>query len=174
MLGDSGCVDDEGVRHPVSGYYDYTPTVILPRSLAVTGSPASRYREVAYDLAALSGLSLKDLGRWIEHVEGQSTQEITLTDEGSERYLELETTLLLRLLEEQPFGIAVLGPGTLDSEVNADVVRRHATLVYLSHSESILHSSPLQMAVVVVDMEQNSLSEAARILNDALPRLART
>ena len=116
---------------------------------------------------------MKDLSRWIEHVEGQSTQEITLTDEGSDRYLQLEATMLPRLLEERPFGIAVLGPGTLDSEANADLVRRHATLVYLSHSESILHSSPLQMAVVVVDMKQNSLSEAVRILNDALPRLAR-
>ena len=156
-----------------SDYYDYTPTVTLPRSLAVAGSPDSRYREAAYELAALNGLSLKDLSRWIEHVAGQSTHEITMSDEGTDRYVELEATMLPRLLDDQPYGIAVLGQDTLDSESNIEAVRRNATLVYLNHSESIVHSAPLQMAEVVVDMKRNSVSEAVQILHEALPRLAR-
>ncbi len=81
--------------------------------------------------------------------------------------------MLPRLLDDQPFGIAVLGQDTLDSESNIEAVRRSATLMYLSHSESIVHSAPLKMAEVVVDMQRKSVSDAVQILRDALPRLAR-
>ena len=43
-----------------AGYYDYAPTVALSRPVACIGHPACAYREVVYDLAALTGLPLND------------------------------------------------------------------------------------------------------------------
>jgi len=157
----------------VSDYYDYTPPILLPKTLAIAGSHKSHYRKVAYDLGALSGLSLKDLQHWISHVSGQSVEELTLTVEGYARYLELEEEMLTRLLSEQPFGIAVLGQDTLTRDSNVELVRQRAILVYLNYLEPIAHSPALHAAEVVVDMQKNSVGEAVRFLYGALPPLAK-
>ena len=157
----------------MSNYYDYTPAICLQKTLAIAGSHKSRYQKVAYDLGALSGLSLKDLQLWISHVSGQSVEELTLTVEGYARYLELEEEMLSRLLSEQPFGIAVLGQDTLTRESNVELVRQRAILVYLNYSEPIAHSPALHAAEVVVDMQQKSVGEAVQFLHRALPPLAK-
>ena len=56
---------------PQAGYYDYAPTVALSRPVACIGHPGCAYREVVYDLAALTGLPLHDLDHRIEHEVGQ-------------------------------------------------------------------------------------------------------
>ncbi len=158
----------------MTDYYDYTSSVQLPRSLAFAGSKGSHYREAAYDLAALSGLSLKDLSQWVEHVAGQSAARFKLEEDGHERYNRLEAVMLQRILNDQPHGIVVLGEDTLMDKTNLDRVGEAAILVYLNLGESITYSLPLQTAEVVVDMEGKGVLEAVRILNDALPALART
>jgi len=158
----------------LTDYYDYTSTVQLSRSLAIAGSKGSHYREAAYDLAALSGLSLKDLSQWVEHVAGQSAARFKLEEDGHERYDRLEAVMLQRILKDQPHGIVVLGEDTLTDETNLDRVGGAAILVYLNLGESITYSLPLQAAEVVMDMEGKGVLEVVRILNDALPALART
>lgn len=167
-------ITTEWSQGKLTDYYDYTSTVYLPRSLAIAGSRGSRYREVAYDLAAMSGLSLKDLSHWTEHVAGESAAKLQLEDEGAERYRGLEAVMLRRVLRDQPCGIVVLGEETLTDDTNLDRVRGAATLVYLNLGESIAYSRPLQAAEIVIDMEGKGVLEVVRILNDALPVLARS
>lgn len=59
-----------------SSYYDYHPTVQLARPLALGGVPGAPYREVGHHLATLTGLTLIDLDRWIEHQVGQSLWDL--------------------------------------------------------------------------------------------------
>ena len=48
-------------------YYDYAPTTTLGRPVVCAGHPGAGYREVVYDLAALTGLPLHDVDHLIEH-----------------------------------------------------------------------------------------------------------
>lgn len=157
----------------MADYYDYTATVQLPRSLAMAGSPGSRYRDVAYQLAALSGLTLKDLVHWTEHVAGQSAARMALEADGAARYRRLEDVMLQRVLRDRPSGIVVLGHDTLVDEINLACVRDRATLVYLNLGEAIAHSPSLQAAEVVIDMVDRTVLQVVRILTGALPDLAR-
>ena len=55
-----------------TGYYDYVPTVSMVRSVILGGMLSVPFREIGYELAALTGVRLIDLDHWLEHLLGQS------------------------------------------------------------------------------------------------------
>lgn len=110
-------------------YYGYSPTVTLQCPVACIGHPGSAYREIAYDLAALTGLPLHDFDHRIEHEAGQDIWSYA-RQHGSDALRKLEDALLPGLLSQTPPGIIVLGEGALHSPVQLDVVRSHASLVF--------------------------------------------
>lgn len=111
-----------------SDYYDYAPTVVLKKPLALIGPPSGEYRDVAYNLAALSGLSLNDLDHLVEHRIGRALWQL-VRDEGWEVYRRHEGQLLASTLAARPCGILVLGDGALLAADNLRRVLDGATLV---------------------------------------------
>ena len=63
---------------PANDYDTYQPTIQLRRPLAITGYPGLPFRTLAYELAAMTGLSLIDVDRWIEHQVGTSREHSML------------------------------------------------------------------------------------------------
>ncbi|MDA0334441.1 MAG: hypothetical protein O2782_04680 [bacterium] len=110
-------------------YYDYTPTVTLARPVACIGHPGCAYREVAYDLAALTGLPLHDFDRRLEHEIGQNLWAYLRTH-GSDRLHSLEEALLPGLLNQSPPGLLLLGEGALHSGPQLARVRAQAALIF--------------------------------------------
>lgn len=96
----------------MSHYYDYHPLVSLDRPLVLSGFLGAECRRIGYQLAALTGLTVTDLDRAIEHEAGQSVWKLILM-EGENRYRELERENLQRQLRARPAGILTLGDGTL-------------------------------------------------------------
>lgn len=110
-------------------YYDYAPTVALSRSVACAGHPGSNYREIVYDLAALTGLPLHDLDRRVEHEVGQTLWSYA-REHGRTSLHQLVTTLLPGVLAQSPPGLVVLGEGALLDKVQLELVMTHASLVF--------------------------------------------
>ena len=69
------------------------------------------------DLAALSGLPLIEVDRWVEHAAGQSLVALVQT-QGIEALRQLEDRFLAQALTTRPPGIVVLGDGALIKESN--------------------------------------------------------
>jgi len=116
---------------PDTGYYDYHPTVALSRSIVVGGAPSAVYREVGHDLAALAGLPIVDLDRWLEHQVGQSLWDF-LQQEGVENLRRMESALLVKALSTKPCGLIVVGEGLLAQASNRHLIRESAAFAYLS------------------------------------------
>ncbi len=116
---------------PDSGYYDYHPTVALSRSVVLGGTPSAAYREVGHDLAALTGLPLIDLDRWLEHQVGQSLWDF-LQREGEDKLRYMETELLVKSLSNSPCGLIIAGEGVLAQAANRRLIKERAALAYLS------------------------------------------
>jgi len=112
-----------------AGYYDYTPTVTLLRPVAFIGHPGCAYREVAYDLAALTGLTLHDFDHRIEHEAGQNLWSFA-RQHGNDELYRLEEALLPGLLTQSPPGIIVLGEGALHSPEQLARLQAQAALVF--------------------------------------------
>lgn len=112
-----------------AGYYDYTPTVTLLRPVAFIGHPGCAYREVAYDLAALTGLTLHDFDHRIEHEAGQNLWSLA-RQRGSDELYRLEEALLPGLMAQSPPGIIVLGEGALHRVEQLTRVQTKATLIF--------------------------------------------
>jgi shikimate kinase len=112
-----------------AGYYDYTPTVTLLRPVALIGHPGCAYREVAYDLAALTGLTLHDFDHRVEHDVGQTLWSFARQNGRDELY-RLEEALLPGLLTQSPPGIIVLGEGALHRPEQLTRVQAQATLLF--------------------------------------------
>lgn len=121
-----------------SSYYDYHPTVQLARPLALGGVPGAPYREVGHHLATLTGLTLIDLDRWIEHQVGQSLWDFVRED-GEEELRRKEFEYLNRALAAQPRGLIIVSEGTLAREENRRQLRESAALIYLSLSPSTMY-----------------------------------
>lgn len=113
----------------MSDYYDWTPTVLMDKPLALIGPPSCPYADVGYDLAALSGLSLINLDQWIEHHVGQSLWRLIQT-EGETTYRRLETAFLPKALSAKPPSILILGDGALLNPANKHQLLISSTLVY--------------------------------------------
>ena len=112
-----------------AGYYDYAPTVALSRPVACIGHPGCAYREVVYDLAALTGLPLHDLDHRIEHEVGQS-QWSYARQRGREQLHRHEMALLPGLLSQLPAGLIVLGEGALRDPEQLALVQAGAAIVF--------------------------------------------
>ena len=117
----------------LSNYYEYGPLVLLQRPVALIGFLGVDQHGLGRDLAALSGLPLVEVDRWIEHAAGQSLVALVQT-QGIEALRQLEDRFLAQALTTRPPGIIVLGDGALLKEANLRQVLDKATLVYLKLS----------------------------------------
>ena len=117
----------------LSNYYEYGPLVLLQRPVVLIGSLGVDQHGLGRDLAALSGLPLIEVDRWIEHEAGQSLVSLVQT-QGIEALRQLEDRFLAQALTTRPPGIVVLGDGALIKEANLRQVLDKATLVYLKLS----------------------------------------
>ena len=111
-------------------YYDHHPTVTLDRHLVLAGYLGDETRQIAYQLAALTGLGVSDLDRKIEHHTGKSIWKL-IWSEGEARYRRLEREYLESLLAQTPWSVLSLGDGALMDEVNRRRVLEQALLVVL-------------------------------------------
>jgi shikimate kinase len=123
----------------VEGYYDYHPTLTLPRPLALAGFFGSGTAEVAAIVSQRTGLAVVELDRWIEHEAGSSLAELVWR-EGEERLREIESRLLPRALAQQPPALVALGDGALLRDENRRLVLEAADLMYLREVPAVLLS----------------------------------
>ena len=117
----------------LSNYYEHGPLVLLQRPVVLIGFLGVDQHGLGRDLAALSGLPLIEVDRWIEHEAGQSLCSLVQT-QGIEALRQLEDRFLAQALTTRPSGIIVLGDGALIKEANLQQVLAKATLVYLKLS----------------------------------------
>ena len=184
----------------LSNYYEHGPLVLLQRPIALIGFLGVDQHGLGRDLAALSGLTLIEVDRWIEHEAGQSLVSLVQT-QGIEALRQLEDRFLTQALATRPPGIIVLGDGALIKETNLRQVLDKATLVYLKlslastywklrHQAGGLHPLLLQppestaelrpllaerqvgfdQAHVTLDMDEMTPEVALRHLLDKLPQ----
>ena len=73
----------------LSNYYEHGPLVLLQRPIVLIGSLGVDQHGLGRDLAALSGLPLIEVDRWIEHEAGQSLVSLVQT-QGIEALRQLE------------------------------------------------------------------------------------
>jgi shikimate kinase len=121
------------VLNPLSdplGYYDYGATLTLEKPLVISGPPSGEHMEIAYNLAALTGLRLDDTDRLVEHRAGCSLWEL-VRDGGEADYRRWESEFLQQALQGRPSSIVVIGDGGLVPAANLDSVLSGGTLVYL-------------------------------------------
>ena len=184
----------------MSSYYEHGPLVLLQRPLVLIGFLGVDQHGLGRDLAALSGLPLIEVDRWIEHAAGQSLVALVQT-QGIEALRQLEDRFLAQALTTRPSGIVVLGDGALIKRGNLQQVLDKATLVYLKLSlastywklrhqavrphplllqppESTAELRPLlaerqggfDQAHVTLDMDEMTPEAALRHLLDKLPQ----
>ena len=184
----------------MSNYYEHGPLVLLQRPVVLIGFLGVDQHGLGRDLAALSGLPLIEVDRWIEHEAGQSLISLVQT-QGVETLRQLEDRFLAQALTTRPSGIVVLGDGALLKETNLRQVLDKATLVYLKLSlastywklrhqavgshplllqppESTEELRPLlaerqvgfDQAHVTLDMDEMTPEAALRLLLDKLPQ----
>ena len=127
----------------MSNYYEPGPLVLLQRPVVLIGFPGVDQHGLGRDLAALSGLPLIEVDRWVEHAAGQSLVGLVQT-QGLEAVRQLEDRFLAQALAARPPGIVVLGDGALLKEANLRQVLAKATLVYLklSLASILLEAAP--------------------------------
>ena len=113
----------------MTGYYDHYPLVRRDRHLALVGFMTEHSRDVGRRVASLSGLSLLDLDRLVEHDLGRSLSQL-VDESGVEAWRHHEARLLQRALDDTP-GILVLGDGALLSEQNRTAVKERVDAVLL-------------------------------------------
>ncbi len=112
-------------------YYDYELIVTLQRPVAITGHPGSGLREIAYDLGALTGLTVHDLDHRIAHEVGRSPRQLR-HEQGLQAYLQCADSLVSGLLASRPGGLVVLEVGLLELHPQMlDIVRHRADLIFL-------------------------------------------
>ena len=114
----------------MDGYYDGHPLVTLTRHIALAGLVTADTARIGHQLASLTGLTLIDLDRQIEHEAGRSVWEVIL-EEGAASYRLFENQCLDRALADRPYGVLVLGDGTLLDDENRRLVADQTTLVAL-------------------------------------------
>ncbi len=112
-------------------YYDYHPTVQIERPIVLGGVPSAPYREVGHYLATLSGLTLVDLDRWLEHQVGTSLWDFVQA-EGEDALRRGESEYLERALNAHPHGLIIVGEGTLAQQENCRLIGEEAALIFLS------------------------------------------
>ena len=119
-------------------YYDYAPTVVMTRSVVLGGMPGTPYREVGYELAALTGVSLMDLDRWVEHRIGRTIWDYKRSI-SAPMIGKLEDQALLKALSSLPNGLIIAGEMTLANEINLRAIRNSAGLAFLKLSPEVAY-----------------------------------
>lgn len=117
-------------RHRVDHYYDYHPTVVLERPVALAGFFGVELGSIAGALSQRTGLPAIELERWIEHEAGRSVSELVLVD-GERALREREVPLLKRALADQPPAIIALSDATLTEYDARKLVLDRSRLIYL-------------------------------------------
>ena len=114
----------------MSGYYDYHPKVIPEQPIAIIGFPGARVALIGAAVSALTGLTLHELDRLIEHESG-STISLLVLNESESALRRLESKLLQRVLSSKPPGIITLGEGAMLDEDNRRRIKQQAKLIYI-------------------------------------------
>ena len=126
-----------------TGYYDYVPTVSMARSVVLGGMLSVPFREIGYELAALTGVRLIDLDQWLEHRLGQSLWDYRQSLKDPNIRL-LEHQVLQKALNSLPKSLIVAGEGTLSNQASLNVISECSALVYLKLPPMIAFRNTLQ------------------------------
>ncbi len=118
-------------------YYSPQPTIKLRKPLAITGYPGLKFRTLTYELAAITGVSLVDVDRWVEHQAGKSLRKIIL-DDGIEIARGMESKLLRKCLNLRPPQFVVFADQVLLEDDNLKLVGTAAHLIYFHASRTKL------------------------------------
>lgn len=116
-------------------YYEPHPLLVLDRHFVLAGPVVDDTRRIGHRLASLLGLSFIDLDRRIEHTAGASIWTIA-RDEGTASLRRRETLALRDATRDHPFGVLVLGDGTLIARENQIQVAQEGRLVVLDYPPS--------------------------------------
>ena len=114
-----------------SGYYDYAPTVSMTRSVVLGGMLSVPFREIGYELAALTGVRLIDLDHWLEHFLGRSLWDYRQSLKDPKIRL-LEHQILQKALKSSPKSLIIAGEGTLSHQASLEAIRTNSALVFLN------------------------------------------
>ena len=117
------------MQTPVHDYYTYQPTIRLRKPLVVTGYPGLPFRTLAYELAAITGVSLIDVDRWVEHQVGTSLSSL-VGEYGMAALRHRETRLVLQSLDSSPPRLLIFSDQVLLEGSTRDAVRAVANTVY--------------------------------------------
>ena len=127
-----------------TGYYDYVPTVSMARSVILGGMLSVPFREIGYELAALTGVRLIDLDHWLEHLLGQSLWDYRKSLKDPNIRL-LEHQVLQKALRSSPKSLILAGEGTLSDQSSLNVIRSSSALVFLKLSPMTAFQNMLGM-----------------------------
>ncbi|MEL6345037.1 MAG: shikimate kinase [Myxococcota bacterium] len=119
-------------------YYNYAPTVVFSRPVALVGFMGARVPLTGAILSAKTGLPYIDLARHVEHAAGRSQRRL-VTERGLPELHAHERRILRRVLAESPPPIVSLGFSTLSDPETAAMVRRQATLFYIERNLAEMH-----------------------------------
>ncbi len=118
------------MQAPANDYYTYQPTIQLRRPLAITGYPGLPFRTLAYELAAMTGLSLIDVDRWVEHEAGTSLSNL-VEKHGLAALRCRESRLVLQSLAPSPPHLLIFSDQALLEGSTLQAVQAAATIIYM-------------------------------------------
>ena len=118
------------MQAPGHDYYTYQPTIQLRRPLAITGYPGLPFRTLAYELAAMTGLSLIDVDRWVEHQAGTSLSNL-VEKHGLAALRRRESRLVLQSLAPSPPHLLIFSDQALLESSVLQAVQAGATIIYM-------------------------------------------
>ena len=117
------------MQAPGHDYYTYQPTIQLRKPLAITGYPGLPFRTLAYELAAMAGLSLVDVDRWVEHQVGTSLSNL-VEEHGLEALRRRESRLVLQSLAPSPPHLLIFSDQALLEGSTRSAVQAAANIIY--------------------------------------------
>jgi shikimate kinase len=131
----------------MSGYYDYHPTHLLHKPLALVGFVNAITRKVAHHLSSATGLPGTYLDDVIQHELGASSHEI-IVNHGLRRWREVENRELGKAISSTPPSIISLGEGAIDHYDDLNLVLDWTNLIYLNlPSEEAIRLAARQDAI---------------------------
>jgi shikimate kinase len=132
----------------MDGYYDPMLTPVPGRPVAICGFIGSGVEETAFSVCRLSGLTLVDIERRMEHELGRSLRH-HVEVYGDKGLGDLEHRLIHKGLRESPPPIIALRPYCMMDGRNLRMLERHSTLFYIERSIFLLFARILDL------LEQN-------------------
>jgi len=111
-------------------YYNYAPTVVLSRPVALIGFMGARVPLTGVNLATITGLPFIDLDRQVEHAAGRSLSRL-VHERGVEALAGYERRMLGRALAESPPPIIAMGHATLSDPQTREMVMAGAEVFFI-------------------------------------------